>query len=210
MYLLTPTTELEAVNEILSSIGEAPVNSLESGMDDANMALQILRSVSRETQSIGWYFNREQGFVLSPDDKGEVPVPENTLRLDSGRKDLMLRSGKLYDSKRHTFRLGCQVKVDLVLGLNFNDMPEVARRFITLKAARVFQQRTVSSQSLAPHLMADEQAAWEALRADEIEAVNTNLFDSPSIKSSLQRGFGYDYGCGDGVGFIGGGYAWVV
>ena len=176
-------------------------------MDDANMALQILRSVSRETQSIGWYFNREQGFILSPDDKGEVLVPENTLRLDSGRKDLMLRSGKLYDSKRHTFRLGCQVKVDLVLGLHFNDMPEVARRFITLKAARVFQQRTVSSQSLAPHLMADEQAAWAALRADEIEAVNTNLFDSPSIKSSLQRGFGW----GEiGVGFIGGGHSWGV
>ena len=205
MYLLTPTTELEAVNEILSSIGEAPVNSLESGMDDANMALQILRSVSRETQSIGWYFNREQGFVLSPDDKGEVLVPENTLRLDSGRKDLMLRSGKLYDSKRHTFCIEQPVRVDLVLGLHFNDMPEVARRFITLKAARVFQQRTVSSQSLAPHLMADEQAAWAALRADEIEAVNTNLFDSPSIKSSLQRGFGWGE-----VGFIGGGHAWVV
>lgn len=207
MYLLTPTTELEAVNEILSSIGEAPVNSLESGMDDANMALQILRSVSRETQSIGWYFNREQGFVLSPDDKGEVLVPENTLRLDSGRKDLMLRSGKLYDSKRHTFYLDRPVKVDLVLGLNFSDMPEVARRFITLKAARVFQQRTVSSQSLAPHLMADEQTAWAALRADEIEAVNTNLFDSPSIKSSLQRGFGW----GEiGIGFIGGGHPWGV
>lgn len=205
MYLLTPTTELEAVNEILSSIGEAPVNSLESGMDDANMALQILRSVSRETQSIGWYFNREQGFLLSPDEKGEVLVPENTLRLDSGRKDLMLRSGKLYDSKRHTFRLGRQVKVDLVLGLLFSDMPEVARRFITLKAARVFQQRTVSSQSLAPHLMADEQAAWAALRADEIEAVNTNLFDSPSIKASLQRGFGWSE-----IGFIGGGHSWGV
>ncbi|UAK70932.1 hypothetical protein [Aeromonas enteropelogenes] len=205
MYLLTPTTELEAVNEILSSIGEAPVNSLESGMDDANMALQILRSVSRETQAIGWYFNREQGFTLSPDEKGEVLVPENTLRLDSGRKDLMLRSGKLYDSKRHTFRIDKPVRVDLVLGLRFNDLPEVARRFITLKAARVFQQRTVSSQSLAPHLAADEQAAWAVLRADEIDAVNTNLFDSPSIKASLQRGFSVGE-----VGFIGGGNSWVV
>lgn len=190
MYLLTPTTELEAVNEALSSIGESPVNSLESGMDDANLALQFLRSVSRDVQSIGWYFNTEQGFRLSPDEQGHVPVPENTLRLDSNRNDYMLRSGKLYDSVNHTFKINKTVSVDLVLGLQFSDLPETARRYIALKTCRVFQQRTVGSQSLAQSLNADEQTAWVALRTDAINAANVNMFDNPFIKANTRRGFG--------------------
>ncbi|WP_421276151.1 hypothetical protein [Aeromonas veronii] len=187
MNLITPTTELEAVNEILSSIGESPVNSLESGLDDANMALQVLRSVSRAVQSMGWYFNREFGFKLSADDKGVVYVPENTLRLDSNRTDFMLRAGKIYDANNHTYTLNRGVCVDLVLGLDFEELPEVARCYITLKSARVFQQRTVGSQSLAPALVADEQAAWMALKSDEINAANNNLFDNPYLRKAIAR-----------------------
>ena len=36
--ITTRTTELEAVNTMLSSIGEAPVNSLASGFEDAELA----------------------------------------------------------------------------------------------------------------------------------------------------------------------------
>lgn len=190
MSLITPTTELEAVNECLSSIGEAPVNSLNSGMDDANLALRFVRTVSRETQSVGWYFNREYGFTLSPNDEGQVVVPENTLKMDTKVKNLMLRGGKVYDAVGHTYTFESPVVVDLVLGLEFEDLPETARRFIALKACRLFQQRTVGSQSLAQDLRADEQQAWLVLRSDEIEAVNTNIFDSPSIRASMYRGFG--------------------
>ena len=45
---LTATTKLEAVNTLLSSIGEAPVNSLTSGLVDAELAETILDSTSRK------------------------------------------------------------------------------------------------------------------------------------------------------------------
>ena len=45
------TTELEAVNIMLSSIGEAPVNSLSSGLVDAELAQTTLHNVSREVQA---------------------------------------------------------------------------------------------------------------------------------------------------------------
>ena len=53
------TTELEAVNIMLSSIGEAPVNSLSSGLVDAELAQTTLHNVSREVQAAGWSFNTE-------------------------------------------------------------------------------------------------------------------------------------------------------
>ena len=48
--MTTPTTKLEAVNTMLSTIGEAPVNNLSSGLVDAETAETILNNVSRSVQ----------------------------------------------------------------------------------------------------------------------------------------------------------------
>ena len=51
------TSELEAVNTILSATGEAPVNSLTGSLPiDATQALSLLKEISREVQSAGWHF----------------------------------------------------------------------------------------------------------------------------------------------------------
>ena len=62
--MTTPTTELEAVNIMLSTIGEAPVNNLDSGLVDAETAETILKNVSRDVQSHGWNFNSEPDYTL--------------------------------------------------------------------------------------------------------------------------------------------------
>ena len=57
-----PTTdsqdELQAVNQILASVGQAPVTTLEQTNPDVSIALDTLRQVSREVQAEGWSFNR--------------------------------------------------------------------------------------------------------------------------------------------------------
>ena len=45
--ILTPTTELEAVNAMLASIGEAPADSLDDSITDAQLARQLLTQESR-------------------------------------------------------------------------------------------------------------------------------------------------------------------
>lgn len=62
---LVATTELEAVNAMLASIGEAPVASL-TGVTDTDVvtAISILRNTAREVQSLGWRFNTEFGLEL--------------------------------------------------------------------------------------------------------------------------------------------------
>lgn len=65
---LTQTTELEAINAMLASIGEAPVDTLDNATQaDIAMAVSILRNTTREVQSMGWRFNTEFGFQLAPD-----------------------------------------------------------------------------------------------------------------------------------------------
>lgn len=63
---LMPTTELEAVNAMLSAIGEAPVSSLAGTQPDLVMAINTLRNTARAVQSVGWTFNTEFGYQVAP------------------------------------------------------------------------------------------------------------------------------------------------
>lgn len=68
---LSPATELDAVNVMLSAIGEARLGAgtdLGTVTDTAvQAAIGILRDATRDVQAKGWRFNREFGYELAPD-----------------------------------------------------------------------------------------------------------------------------------------------
>ena len=142
---LSATTKLEAVNIMLSTIGENPVNSLTSGLVDAELAETILGSVSKAVQSEGWNFNTEKKVSFSADSSGHIILPANILRADATVEadalDLVQRGLKMYDKKNHTYNINKAVNLDTIIELEFEILPEVARRYITLKAARIFQDQ---------------------------------------------------------------------
>ena len=80
--MTTPTTSLAAVNSMLSTIGEAPVNSLQSGLVDAETAETILNEVSRSVQAYGWNFNSEPDYTVAADTSGHVILPIEFIRAD--------------------------------------------------------------------------------------------------------------------------------
>lgn len=64
---LAATTELEAVNAMLSAIGEAPITDVDTATQtDATNAIAILRGTARAVQSEPWRFNTEFGYELAP------------------------------------------------------------------------------------------------------------------------------------------------
>ena len=188
---MTPTTKLEAVNIMLSSIGDAPVNSLTSGLVDAEMAETILDATSRDVQSQGWHFNTEINLTLAQLANGEVPIPSNCLKVDQiagqSARDLIQRGRKLYDRNNHTFIIGESVKVDMVLLLDFEELPEAARRFVTLKAARVFQDRAVGSAELHGFQEKDEMRAWVEMKDAEADTADYSIFDNYGVSRVLDR-----------------------
>ena len=62
--MATPTyatsSELDAVNSILMSVGESPVNTLTTQSPEVAIAQTTLRQITREIQAEGWSFNSEQ------------------------------------------------------------------------------------------------------------------------------------------------------
>lgn len=189
--MLTPTTALEAVNRMLRIIQEAPVNTLETTNVDALDAHATLLEVSRELQSPGWNFNREYGYLLPSDLNGEVFLPQNTLSVDSDGQDtsrgLVQRGRRLYDPINHTFNIGKDVKVDITFLLPFDELPETARRLITIRAARAFQASAVGSQTLAAFTQEQEQSAQAAFHRAMLDTGDFNILDNSLVAAMRHR-----------------------
>lgn len=187
---MTPTTKLEAVNIILSSIGESPVNSLNSGLVDAEMAETILESISRDVQSQGWHFNTEIKMKVVPNNSNEIVLPNDCLRVDLhgySQSDYIQRGKKIYDKTNHTFTISETLEVDMVVLLPFEDTPEALRRYVTVKAARVFQDRAVGSVELHGFQEKDEMLALVELKDAEANTGDYSIFDNYDVYRIIDR-----------------------
>ena len=182
--LLTGTTELEAVNIMLSNIGESPVNSLnDEDVVDAGIAKTILASVNREVQTRGWWFNTEIDKTFLPNTEKRVIFGPHILRIDTSSEDVsrkiyVQRGRYLYDTKANSYTVEQPVKLTVVVGLQFSDIPESARRYITLRASRIFQERMLGAPSISSFNEKDEYHARAALIAEENEATDYNMLTS--------------------------------
>ena len=194
---LSPTTELDAVNTMLFVVGESPVDTLDDNTcAESAEALSLLRRESRALQMKGWKFNTDECCVLAADNDGEVKLPLNTLSVTFTGSDkyasFTYRGGKVYDRRRQTFTIGRAVMADVVVLLDFEDMPEPARRFVTIASARRLQDANLGDGSLHQFEAADEALAWAEFLGREMEDADYNINrDSPSVRAVTIRRRGY-------------------
>ena len=201
----TRTTELEAVNTMLSAVGEPPVTSLEGQSNlDAAIAQNILSEVSREIQSAGWHFNTQTKVKLTPDSTTkEIALGDDVVRVDidhwasttkkstSGsvdKRDITQRGSRLFDRTNNTYEFESQVEATIVYVLDWAEMPEPARRYATVRAARVFQDRMVGSTAHHSFSQQDEIRALALLREFEGDTADRSIFDHMDIYSPISRG----------------------
>jgi len=192
---LTKTTKIEAINTMLSVLGEAPINTLSGEKTpDVSIAEQTLDEVSRDVQGRGWHFNTETNYTLTPNSlTGKISIPANALRIDvkpinSGYNvDIVQRGEFLYDKKAHSFVFGAAVLADIVFAFEWDEIPEDARRYIMIRAARIFQDRTLGSEKLSAFSAVDEQRALVDLQETEGDTSDRTIFDNPTIGNIVNR-----------------------
>lgn len=186
-----PTTTLEAVNQMLFVIGEPPVNSIEdNGVIYAVTALQTLSAVNREVQQKGWHWNEERNYPLPltyPD--RFCVLPKNCLKVDAVARsqDVVQRGKRLYDKTTHGYVFQAPVVVDMTVLLDFEELPEAARNYILIRAARRFQQGAVGSEQLSNFTLRDELEAKVSLEEAEAETSDLNIFDNISVIEVMRR-----------------------
>jgi hypothetical protein len=176
---LIATTELEAVNIMLRAIGESPVNSLAGQNVDVVTAQALLRETSREVQSEGWHFNTEDDWDLIPDaDDDTITVPSNAIRVDAdgdSSVDLVLRGRELYDKKNHTYEFDHTINASILWLLDWTELPECARGYIAIRAARKLQKDMVGSTELDGFKAEDEARARTRLVNEEGDTGDANI-----------------------------------
>ena len=182
-------SELQAVNMMLTTIGEQPIANIndKAGLQDASIAQDILHNTSRQVQSRGWIFNTDLQKILSPDNAtatgGKIKIDTNVLRIyttakkRSSKTDIIERAGYLYDREKNTNLFTDDVTVDYVTFLPFDSLPESARRYISVKSARIFHDRVVGSSELHAFFQQDELQAWSDLLEYQSEVADFNIFD---------------------------------
>ena len=160
-------------------------------MIEAEIAETILDTVNTEVQSMGWHFNTELNKSYPQDTNGHINLATDVLRADSTLKvdnpNLIQRGLKMYDRTNHTFNIGKNVALDVVVELNFSDVPEVAKRYMVLRATRIFQDRVVGSNTLHDFQRVDEERALMELRDFDKEADDHNIFDNYDTFSIIDR-----------------------
>ena len=178
--MATKLTKLGAVNIVLSNIGQAPVTALATLNPAAKLAEQILDEVSLSTQSEGWVFNTEQDYPFTPNNSKEILVPSNVIALDFvsfGDKNTVLRGGKLYDKRNHTYEFDDIVYGKVTWVFDFVDLPEVFKNYIAMRAANVFANRSVGSNEIVKYSKEEEQIARAAVMEYETQQGDYNMLN---------------------------------
>ena len=191
----TLTSKLEAVNSMLGHIGESPVNSISDTNAlpiSAATAISVLDEVSRAVQAEGWHFNTELKVTLSPAGDGTITLDEDVLEVDTtSTPDIAQRGLALFDRSSNTSVFTSDLEVNLTRLLDWTSLPEAARRYITLRASRVFQGRLVGSRELEALIARDEYNARADLMDAEANTSDRSIFDSydAAIRIGINRNY---------------------
>jgi hypothetical protein len=173
------STELDAVNSILMSVGESSVNTLTVQSPEVTIAQSTLRQVCREVQAEGWKFNTENEYPITLDSNNHCLVPNNVLQIDLNHFkhlndfDVVKRNDsgttKLYDLIEHRYNFENtsegKLYVDIIWMIDFEDIPQVFKDYITTRASRIAANRMVNDATTA-ELMATDEALARSLAVE--------------------------------------------
>ena len=188
--VLARTTKLEAVNKALQMMGEAPLNSLQGLFGLGNLAETTINSVSRKIQVEGWSFNTDyQQSLVRDSTTNHISVGDNVSRIvvdhfDYPDIDVVQRGKKLYDRKNNTYEFATNLKVDMTIILDWDDLPEHARLYIMTKTGRELQESMIGSKDLTEINLLVEQEVRSQFLEEE-----TTLSEHNMIRGHANRSY---------------------
>lgn len=193
-------TELEAINTLLSVIGEAPIDSLSditiNEITDSALARKTLNEVSRDVQAEGWSWNTDNDVTFNRDVADEIKLPGSALKVvfsSIGDGNYVARGLRVYDRNRQSYDMSNVDSVtatQVVSQLDWDDMPHAAQQYIAIRAARIYSDRFLNSDAIYVYTSSDEQYARSMLiRSEEREGGDNMLY-------------GNNLGIGQGIGYL--------
>ena len=186
------TTELECINIMLAAIGEAPINTLTGTLPvDAVTAQKTLAEINKDVQNEGWSFNQEFNVKLTRDSNNQISLGTDMLKVDANvfdhpTIDVIQRGLKMYDRKNNTYVFDTDLTCNVTYFRNFDEIPESARRYINIRAARVFVDRLVGDDGLRTYTAQDEARARANLMENDMDNADHNVLSGdPNLNNAM-------------------------
>ena len=175
---IVKTTELEAINSVLSAIGRQEVAQadIESATDTEIIEIiSHLRKMISQVLVRGWRWNTTFELEITADGDGYINLPSGYLSAVQSRipanadRSLEDRNGKMYDMRNNTFATEYDsVKCDVITAVDFTEMPEQARAYITSQVTFFAARKFTSDESLIRLHEREVISTWhECLRKEQ-------------------------------------------
>jgi hypothetical protein len=190
----TPQTELDAVNQMLMSIGKAPLDTLDITIKDAAFAQLTLHNQLREVLKKGWDFNTDYEYEMTPV-AGKISLDPSILSVRPSDRSLDYTqrydgdelSMGMYDRYKKSFNeFGtAAIKFDVIWMQGFEEIPEAARAYIGHLAGRVFQANHIGSEIIYRFTKEREIETLADFQRDHTNSKRANFFTSPTAASRI-------------------------
>ena len=190
------TQELPAINQILTSCGQAPVTTLDQTNPEVAIAYATLLQVSREVQSEGWTFNKEYHYQFNKDNNNEILIPNNVIQIKLSENaqnmtyDAVRRQGKLYDRQNHRYTWEYSpIECDVTWEFDWVDLPEPIQNYITARAATLVSGRIVGDDDQYTRLRAQEQEMRVLANEYETQQGQFTMFGHPQDSQNYYQSY---------------------
>ena len=204
-------SKLEAVNDILWTIGELPVQSLASGLGDAEIAEAMLDRANREIQLRGWQCNTRRGVTLTTNAGNQFALPVDVLKIDtSHRTSGRMTSSPVFsshlnahmrrsqddtkwlmydgDNNSETWSDITEMTVDITQLKEFRLLTPALQVYVWTWAAHRFQKGAMGSTVLHEYTLEDVVQAEMQASQEDTENEDLNIIrDNPHVRSVAYR-----------------------
>ena len=187
--MLTTLSKLDAVNQILSSIGSDPVTTIADNTDiDVINVLKLLDVTSRNVQRRGWDFNTGT-YKLQPDvNTKKILWNEEAIKLKGTDGNTYVKRGAyLYDMTNNKNTFDNAVEVQAVIVVDFEDLPDCFKNYIVAHTAIDFQTRYFGSSDVSQDLQLRAQEAYQELVDYDMNMGTYNMLNLPNVADALMR-----------------------
>lgn len=184
------SNKIDAINVILSAVGNSPINSLdeqEQSVDIYN-AIRILDDVSRQVQRRGWQFNTVNERVIKPDSSTkQIRYNPSWIELFPLDRNVYVKRGDyLFNQTSDTFIFDKDITLKIIEVVDFEDLPDCFKTYIVTKAAIKFQSRYLGDDSISEMLIAENNEAYSDIVQYSIDT-GSGMLEVTGISGSLSR-----------------------
>lgn len=184
-------TELDVVNDCLSTLGELPVNSLDDDHNLVAAARRAFRKCNSKEQARKWWFNTEKVHLVR-DTSGFIFTPADSLMCTpiDPSKPLMQRGRRLYDTGIGANPAGynmvdASLDVWITREIPFDDLPPSMQELVSI-ATQVRFMLAFDADSLRLQQAQREYIdAYSTANAEHIRNSKTSLLEKPVTLARL-------------------------